>query len=577
MANIMSQKDVKNHVHRNGFDLSFRNAFTAKVGQILPVMCKEVLPGDKWTIDIDSFTRLQPVQTAAFTRIQEYFDFYFVPNDLLWDKFPNYIVQTNNYAHSPGFGQVPYNLTHHPYTRIAAIYRYVRHMKEYADAGNTDLGFDMFGMSRYENAVRLLQYLGYGDFSQIVKEGDNYQNFAVNIFPLLAYQKICQDYFRYSQWELAKPYLYNLDYIFEEKDMYIDVDLYHDPQYAANPNIFDIQYCNYKKDLIMGLLPSAQFGDTALASPLSGRFQRVAVTQINTVSGTTDVSKGFNAYMSSTGVNTIGSGMGPSVFALRFAEAAQKWKEVTQSGNLDYASQIAKHWNVSVSDEASYLCKWLGGTSGNLSINEVVNNNIDSKNSQAFIAGKGISSASKQRVVRFDSHKHGWLIAVYHAAPVLDWKGTGVERYVMKTTASDYAIPEYDNIGMEEVPAILIDSTLNNANGRLSSPAFDTLGFAPRYYDYKTARDVVRGAFLTSLKDWAAPINNSLVTFETNINGSTRAYLDYRSFKVSPTALDSIFLPQAAADSSMDSDPLLVGAFFDVKVVRNLSVSGLPY
>ena len=57
MANIMSMRNVRNKVHRNGFDLSFRNSYTAKVGELLPVMVEEVIPGDRFDIKVQSFMR----------------------------------------------------------------------------------------------------------------------------------------------------------------------------------------------------------------------------------------------------------------------------------------------------------------------------------------------------------------------------------------------------------------------------------------------------------------------------------------------------------------------------------------
>ena len=38
------------------------------------------------------------------------------------------------------------------------------------------------------------------------------QNTIVNIFPILTYQKIYQDFFRWSQWEKSNPSSYNVDY-----------------------------------------------------------------------------------------------------------------------------------------------------------------------------------------------------------------------------------------------------------------------------------------------------------------------------------------------------------------------------
>lgn len=76
MANIMSLKTLRNKPSRNGFDLSFKKNFTAKVGELLPVMCKEVLPGDSFKINLKAFTRTQPINTAAYARMKEYYDFF---------------------------------------------------------------------------------------------------------------------------------------------------------------------------------------------------------------------------------------------------------------------------------------------------------------------------------------------------------------------------------------------------------------------------------------------------------------------------------------------------------------------
>ena len=44
------------------------------------------------------FTRTRPVQTAAYTRIREYFDFYAVPIDLLWKSFDASVIQMGEIA-----------------------------------------------------------------------------------------------------------------------------------------------------------------------------------------------------------------------------------------------------------------------------------------------------------------------------------------------------------------------------------------------------------------------------------------------------------------------------------------------
>ena len=62
-------------VHRSSFDLSSKKLFTAKVGEILPVYWQIAIPDNKYRISSDWFTRTVPVNTAAYTRIKEYYDF----------------------------------------------------------------------------------------------------------------------------------------------------------------------------------------------------------------------------------------------------------------------------------------------------------------------------------------------------------------------------------------------------------------------------------------------------------------------------------------------------------------------
>ena len=65
--------------HRSSFDLSSKKLFTAKIGEILPCYWQIAIPGNKYRISSDWFTRTVPVNTAAYTRIKEYYDFYAVP------------------------------------------------------------------------------------------------------------------------------------------------------------------------------------------------------------------------------------------------------------------------------------------------------------------------------------------------------------------------------------------------------------------------------------------------------------------------------------------------------------------
>ena len=86
-SNIMGFHSIKNKAHFNTFNLDRRNLFTAKIGQLLPIFCEEVIPGDEIKINMQHFSRSMPVQTAAFTRLKENIQFFFVPYEALWSFY----------------------------------------------------------------------------------------------------------------------------------------------------------------------------------------------------------------------------------------------------------------------------------------------------------------------------------------------------------------------------------------------------------------------------------------------------------------------------------------------------------
>ena len=88
---------AKISIHRSSFDLSSKKLFTAKVGEILPCYWQIAIPGTKYRISSDWFTRTVPVNTAAYTRIKEYYDFYAVPLRLISRALPQAFTQMTDY------------------------------------------------------------------------------------------------------------------------------------------------------------------------------------------------------------------------------------------------------------------------------------------------------------------------------------------------------------------------------------------------------------------------------------------------------------------------------------------------
>lgn len=616
MASYTGMSNLQNHPHRSGFDIGRKNAFTAKVGELLPVYWDISMPGDKYRFSVEYFTRTQPVETSAYTRLREYFDFYAVPLRLLWKSAPSVLTQMQDVNQIQALS-LTQNLslgTYLPSLSLEAFSSALYYLGGNHSSPHPDDALkNAFGYYRADLSYKLLSYLGYGNFiSSPVSAGSRWwstslkntddsasytqqyiQNNYVNLFPLLAYQKIYQDFFRWSQWEKSNPSSYNVDYFDGVSPSLISSMPAFSSDYWKSDTIFDLKYCNWNKDMLMGVLPNSQFGD-------------VAVLDISTsTSGSSDVVLGDNSHNSTMSVfSAVTSGSAPvplfapqastsntipvgsklhvdlsslesqfTVLALRQAEALQRWKEISQSGDSDYREQIRKHFGVNLPQALSNMCTYIGGISRNLDISEVVNNNLAAEGDTAVIAGKGVGAGNG--TFEYTTNEHCVVMCIYHAVPLLDYTLTGQDGQLLVTDAESLPIPEFDNIGMEVLPMTQIfNSPLATAFNLFNA------GYNPRYFNWKTKLDVINGAFTTTLKSWVSPVSESLISGWAQFGGSipnagTKVALNYKFFKVNPSVLDPIF--GVNADSTWDTDQLLVNSYIGCYVARNLSRDGVPY
>ena len=352
--------------------------------------------------------------------------------------------------------------------------------------------------------------------------------------------------------------------------------------YWKRDNMFSLRYCNWNKDLFMGMLPNSQFGDIAVVdihhgstvTPVVEGTSNLPITVGVTLSGSSTQN-----FISSTSPLTQGHPLrayvSPSSFnilALRQAEALQKYREITQSVDTNYRDQIKAHFGVNVPASDSHMAQYIGGIARNLDISEVVNNNLQ-RDGEAVIYGKGVGTGTGS--MRYSTgSRYCIIMCIYHCMPVLDYAISAPAGQLLCTSVEDLPIPEFDNIGMEGVPAVqFFNTNLLKSNGSIKVDSI--LGYNPRYFNWKTNIDRIHGAFTTTLKDWVAPIDDSFLYNWFSDNSTGSGSVQWPFFKVNPNTLDDIFAVKA--DSTWETDQFLVNAYIGCKVVRPLSRDGVPY
>lgn len=604
-SKLFSYGSVKNKPARSGFDWSEHFSFTAKAGELLPVYWKFMLPGTKVKLNLSSFSRTMPVNTAAYTRVKEYYDWYFVPFRLINKSLGQALVQMQDQpVQATSLLQNKTVTLDLPWTSCGSMFNLVSYASKTLPGLHKDKNLN--GFSKAATTAKLLRYLRFGNcyytsspdnmpanknFGLSSKNDFNLlsaKNTSFNILPLAAYQKIYCDYFRFEQWENACPYTYNFDY-YNGGDVFNSV-VSNPKEFWSNDNILSLRYANYNKDLFMGVMPSSQFGSIATINVSNFRdsytaaFPKHALLR-NVASGgsVASVAASSNplALRQTTGNVSGGDYFGINITGLvgtfdilsfRIAEATQKWKEVTQCTKQGYKEQLEAHFNVKLSESLSDHCRYIGGTSSGITISEVLNTNLES--SDANIKGKGVGGSFDSET--FETNEHGILMCIYHAVPVLDYLRSGQDLQLLHTLATDLPIPEFDHIGMEALP---VESLFNNQSteGLALMNNVPILGYVPRYVAYKTSVDWVSGAFETTLDTWVAPltIDQQMTKLLFAPESGSIFSMNYGFFKVTPMVLDSIFV--TPCDDTWDTDQFLVNVAFNVKPVQNLDYNGMPY
>lgn len=566
--------------HRSSFDLSSKKLFTAKVGEILPCYWQIAIPDTKYRISSDWFTRTVPVNTAAYTRIKEYYDFYAVPLRLISRALPQAFTQMTDYMTSAASSTKNTSaLTSVPNVTQSLLNLFFQTANS-TDQTNTR---DDAGLPLVYGSCKLLDMLGYGSIiastntskAAITKkylgvdglgDADNplvYQNSqTVNALPFLAYQKIYYDFFSNSQWEKHKAYAYNVDYWSGAGNISLVADM------------LQLRYANYPKDYFMGMLPSSQYGSVALLSPLDNSLATNVVLARSTDGISNSSVRNVNGgnVVQTTSSNSTGSerllrvNSDLSALSIRATEYLQRWKEVVQFSSKDYSDQMAAQFGIKAPEYMGNHAHYIGGWSSVVNINEVVNTNLDTDSSQASIAGKGVSSNSGYTLTYDCGAEHQIIMCVYHAVPMLDWNLTGQAPQLTVTAISDFPQPAFDQLGMQSVPAL----NLQNNPGRNVS---GSLGYNLRYWQWKSNIDTVHAGFRAgaAYQSWAAPLDGWQVL-------TSSGAWSYQSMKVRPQQLNSIFAPQIdSTNCSVAFDQLLCNVNFQVYAVQNLDRNGLPY
>lgn len=558
MANnsIFARNAHRANLQRNAFDLSFTSKFTASVGMLLPCFCKEVNPNEHFRINPEMFLRTVPLNSAAYVRLKQYCEFYFVPTRLLWRSFPQFISGTSN-QFSQGifdgskFGSVPS-------VNFGDLLTFL--------SGTSQLP-DSAGYNFKNGAVRILDLLGYGVNvanvdSLIAANKTKKFNFNVNPFRFFAYQKIYSDYYRNAQYESINLNAWNIDNI--------------NPASGSTPLVSPLvapmlylRYRDWKKDYFNAVSPSFQ-GNEFMQSQFTPIVFPSAGQDVN-ANPTSWGNKNDN-YQGGLSINqpSGGSSAGITVANLRSAYALDKlYRLMTSAKDGSYSEQMKVRFGVQSPDD-DWKSKFIGAIDAPVTIGDVTttSDTYDESSQIGAIPGTlyGNGWSQSRGNIDFTAKEHGIIMGIFSILPECDYQSDQLDAFNTKLKREDFFVPEFADLGKQPTPIYQFKFTKDTDMSKV-------LGWNLRYSEYKTSLDMVHGVFNSddkfqnqSYNAWVAPRNQTLAQYS---NGATVSF-----FKALPSVLNQIMVQQY--DGTEQTDQFLVNAGFNVQAIRPMSIYGEP-
>lgn len=532
---VFSQVPVPKHSISN-YRLRPVNTMSFNFGGLYPIFCRTVLPGDKWSMNLQSMLRTVPLISPVMHRNDIKVDSFFVPFRLLWKSSDKWFECD---------------------TTVSVPQVYVDSSSEYPD---------IFGPSG------IYDYLNFGTpkYSDLTTADISLSAYHKNALPLRAYRMIYDFYYRNKALES--------DILNTIPDFYGDSDL---TVYSGTKSLLGIQYRSWRRDLFTSALPVPQTGgDVLIPTDLeaSNAFTLKSGSSVQTTSSSyigVDVSESSKSHplklrdpdISTPGNLQYQSGIKntATIRKLRYAEQIDKYEEAMARagfgelpgyGHGKFKEWLRGIWGVKSSDARLDRPEYLGGYRGPIQISEVPQTSVSTESSaQGNLAGKGLSVGG-QRLFRNRFYEEPGILMVIVSVVPKSAYCQGDPREWQYESGFDFPNPFFDHLGDQDVRYSEI-----NCLAPYLYPDDLTFGYNVRNYEMKDFPDEIHGALRDSLAYW----HEGRIFDWDDVPGLSRPFV-----KVYPEDVSRIF------PSVEDSDKLIGQFYFDIKLRRNLSYYGLP-
>lgn len=431
------------------FNLSHDVKLSGNMGTLMPVLFQEVMPGDRFRISGNVFTRFAPLISPLMHRVNVSLHYWFVPYRLVWENFNEWL--------------------YHPDSDIEAPYlNYVNSAISKGSLGD---------------------YMGLPTSRPITSK--------VNALPFAAYQMIFDR--RYRDETLQDEILWKLS----------DGDNVSGPLVAS---LGTLRNRAWAKDYFTSALPFAQRGP-AVTIPLFSNptdapvFKNVGGSDVQwddtqIVGGGASVSKARAGTSGTVDPDYLFvdsdsfQAEAATIADLRRSMSLQQWLELAARAGVRPREAQQAFFGVDPGDARIQDPEYITGVFEPVVINDVDNTaGMTGGLPQGNLAGKGTGVATGS-IKSYFGREFGCIIGILNVQPIAAYQDGISKSLCDRFDQFKYPFPQFAHIGEQEIlnKELYCDNVMIQNEG--------TFGYTPRYADWKTSFSRVCGEFRDELDFW---------------------------------------------------------------------------
>jgi hypothetical protein len=439
-------------VPRSAFNLSYEKKFTMDMGLLYPILHEEAVPGDIWEIGNSSVIRFQPLIAPILHQVKVRTYYFFVPYRILDEDWEEFITR--------------------------------------GETGNSVVTLPLFnpaGFGANETASRaigsLWDYLGFPTAMTPPPEACPID------YPRRAYYKIWNEFFRDQNLQTEVDETALVEYELKRrnwlKDYFTSALPFQQrgtppalPIFGTATTDFSVPYVNsVSYDSRSQLVPMMSGnGLPANTDGLGWAIPSVSETPMSAETidayNDTGLEARFNNMLSDNNTVNISSLSSVDIADLRLASQLQVWMERNARAGARYTEFLRAHYGVTPTDDRLQRPEFLGGTSNDVIISEVLQTSSASgqPTPQGNLAGHGIS-VNGNFVDKYRVEEFGIIMGIMCVTPDPSYQD-GINRQWLRRTTYDYYTPEFANLSEQEIKNAEIttrtvaqdpDGSINNA------------------------------------------------------------------------------------------------------------------